>query len=354
MKLIFKITMNKFLSTFLIIALTLFWIAPSITVEAASLTGLSDTMSSAKKDTLSSHVIRFTTPTGAGDVADTIIITFPADFDFSTKSIGTVTFQHGATTGLETTETLAASASATEWGAAFSGTENRILTLSHPTNASNGDVAAADKVVITYTSANATNPSSANTYSIAITGTFGDTGSITVPILDDDQVAVSATVAQSLTFSISDNSIGFGTLSAAGARYATGDTAGDNSETQAHTLIAGTNASSGYTITVQGATLTSGLNTIDAIGGSNTASSVGSEQFGIRLTASGGDGDVSAPYADAGFAYAADGSTSDEVAASTVASADTTYSVRYLANIASETEAGSYTATLNYSGTANF
>jgi hypothetical protein len=329
---------------------------PTIPVaHAASLTALSDTMSSSKVSTLSSHVLKFTTPTGASDNTDTIIITFPSDFSFASKTIGTVSFTHGATTGAESTETLAASPSATAWGAVFSGTNNRVLTLTAPTDGVGAaTVAASDKIIITYTSANSTNATTNNTqYDITISGTFGDTGTISVYLITDDQVAVSATVNQTLSFSLSANTISFGTLTSANARYADTSTGG-TSETQAHTVIASTNSSSGYIITVKGATLTSGANTITAIGASNTASAAGTEQFGLRMTASGGTGTVTAPYAAAGFAYAADGSTTSQVASATGASAATTYSARYLANITSTTEAGSYTATLTYTDTATF
>lgn len=334
-------------------------IGPALPVaQAASLTALSDTMSSVKISAASSHVIKFTTPTGAGDSTDTIIITFPSDFSFASKAISTVAFTHGASTGAENTETLAASPSASAWGAVFSGTNNRVLTLTAPTDGTGAAaVAASDKIIITYDSTNSTNGTSATTYTIAISGTFGDTGNILVRLISDDQVSVSATVSQSLSFSISDNSIGFGTLSSSAAAYATGDTNGTGSETEAHTLTAGTNATSGYTVTVQGATLTHTVTssyTITAIGGTNTASSAGNEQFGLRMTASGGSGAVDAPYADSGFAYAANATTADNVASSSTASVDTTYSVRYLANITAGTEYGSYTATLTYVATANF
>jgi len=322
-------------------------------VSAATLTSVSDTLSSQKINTLSSHVIRFTTPTGASDNTDTIIITFPSDFNFSSKTIGTVTFTHGATTGLESTETLAAIPSTTEWGAAFSGTANRVLTLTAPSDGVGAAaLAASDKAIITYNSTNSTNPSSASSYITGITGLFGDVGSTTVNILNDDQVAVTATVSQSLTFSISDNSIEFGTLSASAAQYAD-NSAGDASEVEAHTIIVGTNASNGYTMTINGSTLTSGADTITAIGSSNTASSAGTEQFGVRMTASGGSGTVSAPYSAAGFALDT-AAFPDTIASASGASANTTYSARYLANITSSTEAGSYTSTLTYVATANF
>lgn len=325
--------------------------------DASALTALSDTMSSVKISAASSNAIRFTATHAINVAGDTIVVTFPSDFNFTGKTIGSVTFTHDASAGTGNSETLAASPSASAWGAVFSGTQNRVLTLTAPTDGTGAaSLDAAQKVIITYDSTAAVNPTVAGNYSIAVstTGSNTDSGSITVPILNDDQVVITATVSQTLTFSISDNTIGFGALSAGGARYATGDTSGNGSETEAHQLSVATNAASGYTMTVQGATLTYGAATIDAIGGTNAASSAGTEQFGLRLTASGGSGAVSAPYAASGFAYAADAVTSDEVAASTAASAATTYSARYLANIATSTEAGAYQATLTYVTTANF
>ncbi len=321
---------------------------------AASITSASDTMSSQKVNASSSHVLRFVTPTGASDNTDTIIITFPSDFNFTGKNISSLSFTHGPSTGLETTETLAGSATAGSWGAAFSGTQNRILTLTAPTDGVGaGAVAASDKIIITYDATSSVNPSSPTTYGIGITGAFGDSGTITVSIVSDDQVAIDATVAQSITFSISDNSVSFGTLTAGAARYASGTASGDTSEVEAHNVIVGTNAANGYTMTASGTTLTSGGNTINPIGAANTASAIGTEQFGLRMNASGGSGAVAVPYAAAGFAFDS-AAFPDVVASSGTASANTTYSARYIANITSNTEAGSYTSTITYSATANY
>lgn len=342
--------LTSFYLVLAVLAACMGWVKP---VEAAALTALSDTMSSVGINDASSHIIRFTTPTGATDNTDTIIVTFPADFDFTSKTIGSVTFTHGATTGAETTETLAASPSATAWGAVFSGTENRVFTLTAPTDGTGaGALSAGQKVIITYDATNSINASTATTYLLSISGTFGDTGDITLNLITDDQVAITASVTQTLTFAISDNTTEFGTLSSSAARFAD-DSGGNAAETESHTLIASTNAQSGYSITVNGATLTSGGNTIDAIGSSNTASSAGTEQFGLRATATGGSGSVSAPYAASGFAFDT-AAFPDQVASSSTSSASTTYSVRYLANISTATEPGNYATTLTYVATANF
>ncbi len=165
-----------------------------------------------------------------------------------------------------------------------------------------------------------------------------------------------AGAAQSLTFSISQNSIGFGTLTTIGPRFAN-TTGGSGTEVEAHTLSASTNATGGYTMTVRGATLTHTSNssfTVNAIGGTNTVSAPGTEQFGLRAAVTSGTGTVTAPYAAAGFAYAGTASTASQIASGAGDGASTIYSARYIANISAPTEAGSYSATLTYVATATF
>ena len=321
-------------------------------VNAAQVTSLSNVMSSQKQGTASNHTLTFTTPSGVA-AAETITLTFPSGF-----TIGSVDHTDIDVTDDGADLTLGATASGATWGAAFS---SQVLTITSGT----GTIAASSVIVVeigTNATSGATgdqqitnHATAASTYQLDIGGTFGDTGAVILPVLTDDQVSVSATVDPSLTFSISDNTIGFGDLSSSAARYATGDTNGSGSETSAHTLSASTNGTSGYSITVLGDTLTSGSNTITAIGGTAAASSAGSEQFGIRITASGGSGAASSPYNHASnYAYDATSSASDEVAASSSASDTTTFSVRYLGNIGGSTESGSYSATLTYSATGNF
>lgn len=341
------------LSALAVAALLCLALIPQHYSEAAALTSVSNTMSSQKIATSSSHTIRFTTPTGVSDNTDTIVITFPSDFNFTGKATSTLTLTHGPTTGLENVETIGAPTT-DNWSAVFSGTASRTLTLTAPTDGAGvSPIAPGARVIVSYNASSSTNPTVAGPYAIGIYGAFGDTGTATVSILNDDQVAIDATVSQSITFSISDNSISFGTLNSGAARYASGTAAGEASEVEAHNIIVGTNASNGYTMTASGTTLRSGSDSITAIGASNSLSSVGTEQFGLRMNASGGNGAVAAPYSAAGFAFDS-AAFPDTVATSTVASANTTYSVRYLANISANTEAGNYTSTLTYTAAANF
>lgn len=364
---------KKITSVFLAVSLVIVsasWHIPA--AQAAALTSKKDTMSrlsdSGGGDVKSDHAIEFTTPTGVSS-GQTIVITMPSDFDGSNDGDGALDFSDvdlaedttpdGTCDG--TAETLVANgATASQWNAVFSGTENRTLTF---TSGGASAIIAAGSQVCILIGENATggsgnsqyiNPTTTGSKTITLSvGTGADTGDLVVNILDDDQVSVSATVDESLTFSISDNTIGFGTLSSSDDFFATGDTNGSATETEAHTVIVGTNATNGYTLTINGTTLDAGTPDITAIGSTNTASSAGSEQFGLRATASGGTGAVSAPYAASGFAFDT-AAFPDEVAAATGASANTTYSVRYVANIAANTEAGVYSATVTYLASANF
>jgi hypothetical protein len=208
------------------------------------------------------------------------------------------------------------------------------------------DINATGSVSVTYADVEDSN---AITALLATNSTESDYGSNTNWRVDRGSCA-------DLSFSISDNIIGYGSLTATASRYATGDAAGSASETEAHTLTASTNAPGGYIINVQGDTLTatSGGYTISAIGASNTAPSVGNEQFGIRSAINSGNGTVTAPYAASGFAYDATGSVSDQLASGIGDSTSTIYSLRYLGNITTATEARPYQATLTYTISGTF
>ncbi len=349
--------MIKKLTSFTLILAILLAMVPSTAfiANAAALTALSDTMSNQTISANSSHVIKFTTPSGVTATTQTMAVTFPSGFNFTSKSIASLSLTYGVS-GTNTTATIAASPGAsTTWGAVFSGTNNVTLTLTAPTSGTY--IAAGNQVILTYDSTNSVNPSGAANYTINITANT-DSGSITVPIITNSQVAVTATVAQTLSFAISNNSIGFGTLSTGASTYANAAGTGSASEpTDAHQITAGTNGSSGYSIGLSGATLTSGLNTIAAIsGGSAVALSPGSAQFGIRATASGGSGAVSAPFngSSGNYGFGTSPLSGATFASATVATATTTYNVNYAANISTLTPAGSYTTTLTYVATANF
>lgn len=160
---------------------------------------------------------------------------------------------------------------------------------------------------------------------------------------------------ESISFSLSTTTVGFGNLSAATTIYATSNLLGSTTLTVAHTFSVLSSASSGYSVLIQGAPLTSGSSTITAIGGTNTPSATGTLQFGMNLSASGGTGAVSSPYSGSGYAYAATATTTSQVASEPVGdSTNTTYSVTYVANIAASSPGASYSTAVTYLVTANF
>lgn len=169
------------------------------------------------------------------------------------------------------------------------------------------------------------------------------------------EVTTASSTSQSITFSLSDNTIGFGEINSSATRYASGDLNGSGSETVAHTFDVTTNATGGYTVLVQGDTLENGSYDINSCGPSCTLSA-GSEQFGLRITASGGTGTVSSPYNHASnYAYEASSSTLDEIATAATGDGDvTTYSVRYGVNVSPTTASGTYSGTYTYTVVPSF
>lgn len=348
---------KKLLSSFMIVAMVVVssGILSPYVANAASITSFSDVVTDLTASTATNHTITFTTPTGVTS-GQTIILTF----DNSTSINSSFDYTDVDIKDDGTDLPIAASPSGATWGAVR--TSALVVTLTNGTTA----VTAGSVIEIqlgthaTYgtTGTHQITNGSAGTTILAISGTFTDTGSLAMPIVSNGVVAIAATVLPTISFALSDNTIFFGNLRTAGACFAQGTDPGNvtcptTSETEAFNATVATNAANGYTLSVRGATLTSGANTITALG-SNTASSPSTEQFGIRATASGGSGTVSAPYAASGYAYTADASTATTVATSSTSSATTTYSVRVLANIASTTEAGSYTTNHYWVATGNF
>jgi hypothetical protein len=330
---------------------------------AAALTTLSDTQSSVKANTLSDHTIQFVTPTGIA-AGQTVSITFPAGYTMGTFNVNNVDFATSTSASCSgfTDTTLAAAPATLTWGIAQAG---QAITLTSGTA-----VVPANRCVQFRIGSNATfgatgvsqitNPVTPGSYIIAIAGTFTDTGSITTNIITDDTVAMTGTVNQSLTFTISTSTIYFGTLGSGAPKYASSSNiAGDAADNIAHTLAVSTNAPSGFTLTTRGATLTSqqnASNTITFAGAVPVVSAFGTEQFGIRVTEAGGSGITVDPTFASTTAFGYDGTaTSSTILATGSGSTPTsTYSVHYLANIAAITEAGTYAANLVYVTTANF
>ncbi|MFC1651781.1 hypothetical protein ACFL24_01330 [Patescibacteria group bacterium] len=343
----------KFLVFFMVLTFVVFLLPQ--TADAAALTALSDTMSRLEKSIDSNHTIRFTTPTGVDDASATITVTMPAGFTIGSVVFGDIDLSHGASTGYETEETLAAAASDTEWGAVFAG---QVLTLTHPTNAANGDITATDKVIVEIgTNASGgsnqiTNHATAATYTIEIGGTFGDDGKIAVVILDDDQFTVSADVDPTLTFSLSANATAFGTLS-------------DSSVTTSSpniVLTISTNGDDGYTISI----LDTGDTSNPGLYSSENSFMIGSADYsysnsadlsavaGYGIQGSSGDATIASPYNVSSDNVGGYEITAQTLATYTGVASAHTVTITSKAKVSSVTPAGSYSDTVTTIATGNF
>jgi hypothetical protein len=343
----------------MILNLFLLWGLP--VAQAATVSSLSDNLTRLQASTLADHEIKFVTPTGIAGT-QTVTLTFGAAFTMGTFNVNNVDFATGNSNNCAsasyTEQTLASSASGATWGIAQAG---QVITLT-----SGSGTATAGNCVRFRIGSNAvtggsgvsqiTNGSAgATTATVAIAGTFGDVGTLFIPIISNDQVTVSATVVPSISFSISSNSIGFGTLVTGNARFATSDSVGSSTEVSAHNLIVGTNAASGYNLYMLGGTLTSATSTIAAIGGSMASSTPGTAQFGVRFAASGGVGSSLTPYnAPTSYAFGSTATTQSAIGTASGPSANTTYTAYYVANITALTPAGSYATTLTYTAVGSF
>ncbi len=218
-----------------------------------------------------------------------------------------------------------------------------------------GDTVGAGAKAFTIATAKVTNPATPAAYKIAIT-TTSDSATIAIPVITNDVVNVSATVDPSITFSISDVTVGFGTLASGAVRYATGDTLGGTTETTAaHTMSAGTNAVSGLAVTYSGGLLTSGGNTISAATSVTPPGNTAAEQFAIAVDDNGTAFTIAAGYDQATpiYSYVGTGTTT-ALFSSAGPLSSTNVDVHYLANIAANTEAGNYSTNITYIATATY
>ena len=340
------------------------------TACAAALTNISDTLSSARIGALSDHSIVFTTPTGIAAGSTTLI--------FFSTSTGNSEF--GIPTTLSFTDvdvniggpyvasaTLASVPSGATWGVARISSTTLLLTngTSPVTPGQTVYIRIGTNAINQSTGVNQiTNATTTGNKAVYLSGGTStpmfDNGTTTVNLITNDTINITATVLQTLTFSISTTTLYFGNLSSVAPKFASSTgTSGDTLDIVAHTLAVSTNAAQGYSLTVQGQTLTSqqyATNTITAIGATPATSSVGTEQFGIYATKSGGvNGTITTPYATvSSFGFNATATTSAVFASGSSPTATETYSLHYIANISATTEAGSYTANLIYVGTANY
>ena len=201
-----------------------------------------------------------------------------------------------------------------------------------------------------------TNPSATNSTFFMRISTFSDdayTTAIDTGVIASStagQITVTASVDETLTFTLATATVALGTLTIS------------STGTGISQMTVGTNASTGYSVSYSGTTLTSGTNTITAMA-TAAGSTQNSKQFGINLMANttpsigsgvsgSGSGTAQTGYSTANqFKFNVAG---DIVASAIVPTNTNVFTTSYIANIDAITAAGAYSTVLTYTATANF
>jgi hypothetical protein len=225
--------------------------------EADSISNASDTITDSAPSLGANHTIVFTTVNGLS-IGQTIELTFPTgagEFVMGLVGEDDVDIDIGAATS-----TTAAVAAAGTWGVDVTG---GVITLETPTDAGVAStsivtIRIGDNAIDSGTGANQiTNPSATSSIGIDIGGTMQDSGQVRIAIVD--QVTVSASVDTSLTFTVAGvvdgQTVNTSPTTTAATTTATtlpfGTLVVGTSKTLAHDLSVATNATNGYTVTVQ-------------------------------------------------------------------------------------------------------
>jgi hypothetical protein len=324
--------------------------------NAGFLSGISDTLSRIQQGVAANHTIEFVTPTGVNSASQTIVLGFNTtspNFGLTNIAFGDIdllVYNTGVCTGTPTSKTLATAAAASVWGVAVNNGAGTI-TLTAPTNATTGEIAAGRCVRIlignhaTGGTNQITNPSSAGTYDIGITGTFGDTGNAAVIIVSDDQIDISASVDPTLDVVISTNTCALGVLS---STYI---------QTCQYNVTVSTNALSGYLSTiVADGQLRNSVNSISNAAGGTVVK--GAEEYGVGTSKAGQTivQNTACTDNDTGVSQPASPlSTSAQQFASATGpiSSDVT-TMCHLASVSGATPAGSYAQVATIVVTANY
>lgn len=233
----------------------------------------------------------------------------------------------------------------------------------------------ANPVIVTFNTV--TNPNTTNaTFYVRIstfTGNNFTTGADTgvVAASTSQQITLTGTMDESLVFCTGTSITGQNCATVAGSSVGFGTFSSTSTRTGTSVFAASTNGSSGYTVTLNGTTLTCGAcggsPTIAAMGtqtanGAATTSTIGSAQFGVNFRAN-ATPSVGVDKSGSGTAgYGTNYGTVDNFrhfTGDTVASAGgstnaNTFTASYIVNVPGSQQAGTYTTTLTYICTAIF
>lgn len=219
---------------------------------------------------------------------------------------------------------------------------------------------------VSFTFSHIMNPADAGSYYVKVftytssdgSGSPVDFGAMAFPI--NGGYDVSAEVPPYLLFCQGVTITGFNCSTAQGDLVSVGELSAATTSTGTSQILAATNASSGYAISVSGGTMTSGNNIIPAMTGQ--ASQKGTSQFGINLRANNepvvgqdvdgaGTATVRPNYNQPNIFRFTDG---DTLASGSGVQDFRKYTISYIVNVASGQTPGVYSTTLTYICLATF
>jgi hypothetical protein len=336
------------------ITLTVTVLAPALPAHAAQITSRKLTLGSSASNTATSYSFSFTLSSAT--------VVKSLDVKLCTTASGTCTPSGQTNTAATLASQPTGLGAASGWTATVS--TNGRLQIANSGNAT------APSGAVTLTFNNVTNPNNVNTtfygwittYSDAAwtPGNAIDSGVVTASTAN--QMTVTASVPETLTFCTGTSGITSTSCSGAtGTSVALGTLGTTTTGAQTSQMGATTNAGSGYIITVNGTTLTSGPNTITAMNPATT-STQGTSQFGINLmsnttpsigSATAGAGSA-APAAGYNTANTFKFLTGDTVASVGAADDFRLFTVSYIANISNVTPPGTYQTAITYICTATY
>lgn len=240
------------------------------------------------------------------------------------------------------------------------------LRITHATNATN------PSGVVNIQWGNVTNPTAQNTTFYLRVTTYSDSAwttsidSGTVAVSTAQQITVTASVDESITLCTGTSGITTTSCTGAtGSSVALGTLSASTTGSGISQIGVGTNALSGYVVTINGTTLTcsacAGSPTITALA-TQTASSTGTEQFGANLrdnvTPNVGlepDGaGTASPTANYNTVDQFRFVTGDSIISKASSDNFRRFHMAYIANITTATEAGTYQSVFTYIATATF
>jgi len=239
-------------------------------------------------------------------------------------------------------------------------TTNNVLVLTRvPSAASAGPVSYTLDDVVNASSLGSSYARFSTFQSIDASGPSTDEGAVAYSL--NDTFNIDTEVPPYLIFCVGNSISGTDCNTATGNYVNLGDLGPTHASFGQTQMLTGTNADGGYTIHVNGATMTSGNNIIPALT-TQTPSALGTSQFGINLrnnsnpdigqdTTGPGVGTPTATYSTVNqFKYV----SGDILAASSNADDYRKYTVSYLVNVSSGQAPGVYTSTFTYTATGNF